>query len=165
LLGTVRARTTLLATLATAAVLVAASIALMSLLTSQLTESGDSTSQARVRDLLTAAADGSLPGTIDPGDDESVAQVVAADGTVLAASRNVEGRPPLVAPVSTSGELEQATIVGPDDDETEQYRIWYADGETPDTSVTVVVGRSLESVEEASAAARRLVLVGVNLVL
>lgn len=165
MLSTVRVRTTLLATLATAAVLVAASFALMSLLTKELTESGDSTSQARVRDLLDAAADGSLPATIDPGDDESVAQVVAADGTVLAASGNVEGQPALVTPVSTSGELEQDTIVGPDDDETELYRIWYADGETPDTSVTVVVGRSLESVEEASAAARRLVLVGVPLVL
>jgi signal transduction histidine kinase len=165
LLSSVRARTTLLATLATGAVLVAASVALLSLLTSELTESGDSTSRARVRDLLASAADGSLPATIDPGDDESVAQVVAADGTVLAASRNVEGRPPLVDWVATSGELVQATVEGPDDDETEQYRVWYADGETADTPVTVLVGRSLESVEEASAAARRLVLVGVPLVL
>jgi signal transduction histidine kinase len=164
-LSTVRARTTLLATLATAAVLVAASIALMSLLTSELTESGDSTSQARVRDLLASVAEGSLPATIDPGDDESVAQVVAADGTVLAASPNVEGRPPLVDWVATSGELVQATVEGPDDDETEQYRIWYADGNAAGTPVTVVVGRSLESVQEASAAARRLVLVGVPLVL
>jgi signal transduction histidine kinase len=165
LFRTVRVRTTLLATLATAAVLVAASFALMSLLTKELTESGDSTSQARVRDLLSAAADGRLPTTIDPGDDESVAQVVAADGTVLAASSNVEGRPPLVDWVSTSGELVQATIDGPDDDETERYRIWYADGETPERRVTVLVGRSLESVEEASAAARRLVTFGVPLVL
>lgn len=162
---TVRMRTTLLATIATAAVLVAASIALMSLLTKELTESGDATSQARVRDLLAAAADGSLPARIDLGDDESVAQVVAADGTVLAASDNVEGRPPLVSPGSASGELEQAAVVGPDDDETERYRIWYATGPSPEAQVTVVVGRSLESVEEASAAARRLLVVGVPLVL
>ncbi|GAB3256041.1 ATP-binding protein [Nocardioides dilutus] len=165
MLSTVRMRTTLLATLATAAVLVAASLALMSLLSNELTESGDSTSQARVRDLLAAAADGSLPASIDPGDDESVAQVIAADGTVLAASANVEGEPALVSPGSTSGELELDTIVGPDDNETERYRIWYADGESPDTPVTVLVGRSLESVEEASAAARRLLMVGVPLVL
>jgi signal transduction histidine kinase len=165
-MGTLRVRTTLLATLATAVVLVVASVALLSLLSHELTESGDSTSRARVQDLLTSAREGSLPETIDAGDDESVAQVVTEHGQVIAASPNVADRPPILDYADTSEVLLQRTLDAPDDDETEHYRVWFANGSTQDGGpVLVVVGRSLESTDEASRTARNLLLVGVPIVL
>ena len=50
---------------------------------------------------------------------------------------------------------------GPDDQETERYRVWAAQGPSPDGGVTVVVGRSVESIEEATRTLRRSLLVGV----
>jgi signal transduction histidine kinase len=167
---TVRAGTTLLATAVTALVLVAGAIALVATLSAQLTSSGDALAQARVRDLLDVAAAGALPGTIETLDDESVAQVVDGQGEVLAASPNVAGRPAIVDDPGTPDDggvtaLEVRTVDGPDDDETERYRVWIGRGPSPDGPVTVLVGRSLESVGEATRTLRRALLVGVPLVL
>ena len=60
---------------------------------------------------------------------------------------------------------EQRTLDGPDDDETERYRVWVARGGSPDGAVTVLVGRSLESVEEATRTLRTSLLLGVPLLL
>jgi HAMP domain-containing protein len=162
---TLRARTTLLATAVTAVVLVVASVLLLSALSGQLTRSGDETSRSRARALLELAADGDLPRSVEGFDDESVAQVVAVDGTVLAASPNVTGRPAIVEPAEASETLLVMTVDAPDDDETERYRLWVANGPSPDGTVTVAVGRSLESVGEATRTLRRALLLGVPLVL
>ena len=57
-----------------------------------------------------------------------------------------------------------STFQAPDDSETETYRFWYASGPSPDGTVTVYVGDSLEAVSEASAALRRALWVGVPVV-
>ncbi|MBA3782120.1 MAG: HAMP domain-containing protein [Nocardioides sp.] len=158
--GTVRARTTLLATAATALALVAGSVALVLTLQSQLTGRDDTLAQSRVRELMTAARAGDLPTSLDSLGGEGVGQVIAADGTVLAASPNVEGRPPLV-PVATGGSLKVRSIDGPDDDEIEHYRVWVGAGPSPDGAVTVVVGTSAESVAETTRTLRGALLVGV----
>ncbi|NUR07601.1 MAG: HAMP domain-containing histidine kinase, partial [Nocardioidaceae bacterium] len=49
----------------------------------------------------------------------------------------------------------------PDDDETEDYRVWLARADTPGGPVTVLAGSSLESVREATRTLRRDLLVGV----
>jgi signal transduction histidine kinase len=166
---TLRARAALLGTAATAIVLAVASVVLVLTLESQLTRAGDGLARARVRDLLGAVERGGLPvdGRIDNLNDDSMAQVVAADDTVLAATPNVAGRPAIVTAgaVSTGGDLAVVTLEAPDDDETERYRVWVGGRSTADGPVTVLVGTSLESVSEASATLRRSLLLGVPLVL
>lgn len=157
---TVRARTTLLASAVCGVALVLGSVILITTLQSQLTKSGDALAQSRVTDLLAAAESGELPRGLDNIDDEGVAQVLDADGAVLAASANVAGRP-AIARVEATPELQVQTIDAPDDDETERYRVWVDQGPSPSGEVTVVVGTSLESVAETTGTLERALLLGV----
>ena len=94
--------------------------------------------------------------------------MVAADGTVLAASPNVDGQ---AARSSTGsprpGRSCQDTIDGPDDDETERYRVWYADGDGPGHRPVTVARRAQPGVgrRRRPPPLARLLLVGVPLVL
>jgi signal transduction histidine kinase len=160
---TVRARATALATLLCATVLGVAGVLVVHTLDRHLTDSSDQLSRSRASDLLDQAGAGELPQLLRNVNDDGVAQVIAADGTVLAASPNIQGRGPIVGP--GVGDGERRTIRAPDDDETETYRVWLQDGDTPDGEVTVVVGSSLEAVHEATGALRRSLLVGGPLVL
>ncbi len=158
--GTVRARTTLLATAATALALTAGSVALVLTLQSQLTGRDDALAQGRVRDLIASARSGGLPASLDGLGDEGVGQVIATDGRVLSASPNVAGQPALV-PVEEGPGLTVRWIDGPDDDEIEHYRVWVGAGDAPDGAVTVVVGTSVESVAETTRTLRGALLIGV----
>jgi signal transduction histidine kinase len=95
--------------------------------------------------------------------DESVAQVVDDSGRVIAASANAAGAPPLTDEPPTGG-LRLEEIVGPDDQETEHYRVWTSTGPTATGRVRVYVGNSLEAVREATASQRRALRVGLPLV-
>jgi signal transduction histidine kinase len=157
-----RARATVLATLLCAVLLTAGGVALVSTLEQALTASSDDLSRSRGRDLLDQARAGTLPPVLRSVNDDAVAQVIAADGRVLAASANVEGRGPIVTPdPRTDGELR--TIRAPDDRETETYRVWVQSGPGVDGTVTVVAGSSLESAHEATDTLRRSLVVGVPL--
>ena len=162
--ATLRARTTILATALTAITLVAGGTALVLALESRLTVSGDDLSRSRVEDLLALAERGQLPATIRNINDEGIAQVVTADGEVLAASVNVAGQP-AIADLQAGPTPEVRTFEAPDDQEIEEYRIWLAEGPSPDGPVTVYVGTSLESVSEATRTLRNALLVGVPLAL
>jgi len=160
---TLRTRATLLATLITGLTLLLASVALVLVLEDRLTAGTDALSRQRVDDLLSLAERDALPRTITTIDDEGVAQVVGDDGRVLAASANIAGAPPIgdLRP----DELTVRTMDAPDDDETETYRVWVARGDSPSGMVTVYVGDSLESVDEASSTLRTALYVGGPLVL
>ena len=165
--ATLRVRTTLLAATVTALALVIGAAALVLTLRAQLTVNGDDLARSQVRGLLAAAADGALPTTIEVGD-ESVAQVVDDRGAVVAASANVTGRPPIVdieTDSATGDGLDVVTVEGPDDDETERYRVWLAAGDSPGGRVTAMVGTSLESVSEATRTLQTTLVVGVPLLL
>ena len=162
--ATLRTRTTVLATTLTAITLVAGGVALVLALQGRLTVSGDSLSRSRVVDLLALAERGQLPTTIRNVDDEGVAQVVGADGTVLVSSANVAGQP-AISDFDAGREPVVRTLEAPDDDEIEEYRVWAAKGPSPDGPVTVYVGSSLESVSEATRTLRSALLVGVPLAL
>jgi signal transduction histidine kinase len=159
-----RTRATLLGVLVAALLLVCGSVLLVTTLENRLTDASDELSRSRVQDLLDLAADGELPTDLRNVNDDAVAQVVDADGTVLSASPNVTGRP-AVADLDATTSPRVATLDTPDDAETETYRVWYATGPGPSGQVTAYVGSSLESVDEASAALRRALWVGVPLVL
>jgi len=159
-----RSRTTAVATLLCAVVLGAGSVLLVTTLDRHLTDSSEELSTARARDLLDQMDAGELPQVLRNVNDDGVAQVIAADGTVLAASPNIGGRGPIVAPDGPAGG-ERRTIRAPDDNETETYRVWVESGPTPAGQVTVVVGSSLEAVQEATSALRRTLVIGGPLVL
>ena len=157
-----RARATAVATLLCAVVLAAGALLLVSTLDRHLTSGSDDLSRSRVRDLLDQAAAGELPALLRNVNDDAVAQVIASDGTVLAASPNIGGRGPIVSPQGPANGV-QRTIRAPDDSETETYRVWVQSGPGPTGDVTVVEGSSLESVREATTTLRRALLVGVPL--
>lgn len=159
-----RARATLFGTLVVAVLITIGSILLVSTLESRLTEASDQLSRSRVEDLLRLARSGDLPHTLRNVDDNGVAQVVAADRTVLAASPNLTGDP-AIADLHPSRRAATSTFQAPDDSEIETYRFWYASGPSPGGTVTVYVGNSLEAVSEASAALRRALWLGVPVVL
>jgi signal transduction histidine kinase len=161
---TLRTRATLLATLITGVTLVVGSVVLVLTLQARLTDAADDLARSRVNDLLDLAANGDLPATLTNINDDGVAQVVNADGRVLASSANVDGKPPITS-FAPGDELAVTTADGPDDQETETYRLWAGTGDSPDGPVTAYVGSSLESVHEASTTLRNTLLVGVPVVL
>lgn len=161
---TLRTRATLLATVITAVTLVVAALTLVLTLQARLVDGTDALSRQRVDDLLAQAEAGTLPDLVANIDDEGVAQVVAADGSVLAASGNVEGSPALDGPTPDPGRPALvATIAAPDDDEMETYRVWAESVETADGPVTAYVGNSLESVAETTRTLRHTLYAGVPL--
>ena len=87
-------------------------------------------------------------------------------GTVLAASPNIAGKPPIYEGVAPTGAPElQILRRAPDDDEAEDYRVWVMGVDTATGPVTVLAGASLESVSEASRTLRRDLVVGVPLLI
>ena len=148
-----RQKATLIGTAVAAVVLLAGSVVLVTTLENHLVSSTDRLSRSRVTDLLDLARRGDVPESLVNIDDNGMAQVVDAHGTVLGASANVAGRPPVSRRTSARPALR--TLTGPDDQETERYRVWYRTADTPAGPVTVYVGNSLESAREASATLRR----------
>ncbi|HEY3015851.1 MAG TPA: ATP-binding protein [Nocardioides sp.] len=159
--GSVRARTTLLAALVSAIALVAGAVLLLATLDRSLHRAGDDLARGRVRDLAAQAERGVLPDSLDSIDGEGVGQVYDARGRVLAASPNIAGRPPIFHGTAPQRPSMRILRDAPDDDETENYRVWVQRAETPTGPVTVVAGASLESVGEASATLRRDLGIGV----
>ena len=160
---TLRTRATLLATVITGLTLLVGSVALVLTLEARLRTGADELARSRIQDLLHLADLGALPATLTNLDDEGVGQVVAADGRVLAASPNIQGKP-AIAGFDPGDGLVVRTVDAPDDAETETYRLWAGTGPSPDGPVTVYLGTSLESVHEASSALRRALLLGVPVV-
>lgn len=160
--GSVRWRTTILATTVVAVALVAASVALLAILEHSLTANDDTLSRARVDDLVQRVQDGTLPAAITNVGDDSVAQVIAPDGDVLAASSGLAGQGPISLDRPAPGEMSVQDMHNvPDDSETESYRVWSTSVPTKDGQVSVFVGASLESVSEAVSVLRHSLLVAV----
>ncbi len=159
-----RARTTLLVAVVTATLLVAGAVSLDVVLRHRLTGSADDLARSRVADLLALAESGDLPEVLVNVTDDAVAQVVDDGGQVVAVSPNADGAGPLTHEPTTGG-MRVEDVVGPDDRESETYRLWTSTGPTADGGrVRVYVGTSLESVREATASLRSGLRVGVPLV-
>ena len=85
----VRLRATVAASLLAAVALTAAGVALVAILGWNLTRSDDDLARSRLFDIAGLAAAGDLPRVLRAIGDDSVAQVVADDGSVLARSPNI----------------------------------------------------------------------------
>ena len=164
--ASVRARITILAALVVAATLVTGGVGLIATLRHELTSHRDELSRARAVDLAQQAQVGDLPRVITDIGEDSVAQLTADDGSVLAASSGLRGQGSISPPGDASETPSVRTLRDvPDDDETENYRVWVLVTDTPSGPVTVIVGSSLESVDEAVRSVQRSLLVGVPLTL
>jgi signal transduction histidine kinase len=158
----VRARITALTTLVSGAALVIGAVLLLVTLDHSLHRTADGLARSRVLDLAVLARQDALPRTLGVGG-EDVAQVFTDDGTVLAGSSNITGADAITSPASSARPKMRVLHDAPDDNETENYRVWTARYPTPRGPVTVVAGSSLESVGEASRTLRRDLMVGVPL--
>lgn len=162
-LRSVRGRTTALAALLVALTLVAGAVVLVASLTGALVRGGDTAALTRVRDVAELAAAGALPVSLAVPADDDLVQVVAADGTVLAAG-GVATRAVPVAPGPSgrpAGEPTVTTVDLQDAGEVESYRVWSLTSGSPDGPVAVHIGTSLERVGEATAVLRGSLAVGV----
>jgi len=149
-LWTVRFRVTALATLVMAAVLVAAGAGLVLRQERVLTEDLEDGLRRQAGALGALAEAGDLPARLAlSGDDDSVAQVVAADGSVLAASPGA-GDTPLADPPGSgqASALQTLDGVGGED---EPYRALSTTGAGPDGPVVVHVASPLDDIEESTA--------------
>jgi signal transduction histidine kinase len=161
----VRARTTLLATVVSGTALLVGAGLLLVTLDQALHATGDDLARGRVQDLGTLARQGSLPPTLADIGGEGVGQVFTRDGTVLADSPNITGTGPITSSATSTRPVMRVLHGAPDDNQTEDYRVWTARVDTARGPVTVVAGASMESVGEASRTLRRDLLVGVPLLL
>ncbi len=158
--GSVRTRTTVLTTVVSGAALTLGALLLIATLDRSLHATEDDLARGRAGDLARVVALGALSRDLTGIDPDGVGQVFTADGRVLASSPNIVGRPPITGRASTSRLSTRLLRNAPDDNQTENYRVWVTRATGPDGPATVVVGSSLESVSEASRTLRRDLTVG-----
>ena len=160
----VRGRTTLSATLVVVLALAVGSAVLVTTLNHSLTRAADDQAQTRVLDLAAQAAAGELPATVRGIGDDSLAQVVGSDGRVLAASDSLVGAPAVSSFVPDgTGPVVRTMRNLPDDEESEDYRVWALRTDTPQGPAVVYVGPSLEQAQEATTQLVRTLFVGLPL--
>lgn len=139
------------ATAVVAMALLAGSVLLVRTLDHSLATAADQQARSRLTELLAQARSGELAQVVLGIGDDSMAQVVDQNGKVIAASRNVLGRPAIALLDSAEVRPAARTMLRlPDDQETEDYRIWSARTTTPDGDVAAFVGPSLEHSQEAT---------------
>jgi signal transduction histidine kinase len=156
----VRLRITVVAALLTAMAIAIASVVLVTTLRSSLIDAADTSSRSRANELVNSAMKGLLSDPIANIAEEGVAQVVADDGAVLAASENVQGEARLSDVVPERGEPVRLILRNaPDEDEREDYRVWAVRG----AGVTAYVGTSLEDEREVIFELTRSLVIGLPL--
>jgi signal transduction histidine kinase len=159
--GSVRVRTTALAVLVVGAALLVGSVLMVSLLRRSLTD--DVRTAALVRAETVADFLRSSPGSDLPvgNQDEEFAQVLDARGQVVASSTNLSGRPAVVRLVpGETRRLEHVPF-----EEEDPFLVVATSATGPIGIVTVMVGRSLDTVTESTAATTGLLAAGIPLLL
>lgn len=158
---TIRVRTTGAAVFAVGITLVAASILMVVLLEASLRDNVRNSAAARAEATADELESGIEPASLTTLDeDEEFVQVVDADGRVVAASANVEGLDPLarLAPGDERVLDEVPFEDGP-------FLLVAESGPGPDAPLTIIVGRSLEVVQETRGSVVGLLAAGVPLLL
>ena len=158
--ATVRARVTALATVTVLAVLGLGGVALVAQQRHVLTESLDESLVLRARELVALGRD--VPDEITGlGEDDMTAQVIE-DGTVVAASANVAGEPPVAAVTSTDG-VALRTVDGlPHEDG--RFRLASTAVEDEGVSRVILVAGTLDDIDDSIATLVRSLLLAVPVV-
>ena len=161
-----RWRTTAAATLAVAVFLAVAALAFAFAQRQQLEGSITEAAQQQATDIAAQVAqDGAGADLAAGAGDQSLVQIIDADGNVLAVSPSVEGEPPVVdarpAPGSTSTIRSAALPIG----EGEDFVVVARGVAGPDGPVVILVAQSLEFVGQSTAVVVNLLLIGYPVVL
>jgi signal transduction histidine kinase len=130
---------------------------------SRQTMEGNVTSAARLRasDLVEAIESGRPLEPFADTDDDTLIQVVDEGGDILISSPSLQGDP-----VLARLQPGDSTIVPhPPIDDDDPFTVVAEEARTPDSTVTVLVGRNLDLVREATATTTRTLFVGVPLLL
>lgn len=137
--------------------LLGAAIGMVAFLERSLRDEVRAAAGSRAVAVADSIALGELDGALDAGDaEEEFVQVLAGDGSVAASSRNLAGEPALIA--LDPGESVTVERVPFEDG---PFLAVAARTTSPDGPAAVVVGRSLEDVAEATAAATRALAIGI----
>ncbi|GLW72833.1 two-component sensor histidine kinase [Kitasatospora phosalacinea] len=142
----VRARTTIAACLAVAAVLLVASAAVLLLMRADLQRSVEAGAREQALAVAALATDGHLPGELPLDHGTDFIQVTGPDGRVVAASQNLAGHPAL-APTGTH-DGHSTFDLGALGDEHHQ-RVTTLTADTPNGPLTIRVGASLHTADTA----------------
>ena len=161
-LGSVRVRTTLTATLVVAAALVVGAVILVLTLRAALTRGVERSVRQQVATAAGLVSQGETPGVVDSDDDDLAAQIVDADGHVLAASRLAQraGDKPLVDDLEP-GRSSVVVVSGTG----ERFLAVTATAHTSEGPRTVIVAATLEVAEQSSSLVTLLLLIGLPLVI
>lgn len=147
--GTIRGRVTAGATVAASLVLVVTAVGLVIAQHRILTSNLDGSLRLRADDLVATVIGGQLPEVLaDQGDTDAVAQVVGADGDVLAASSNLAGLP-AIAEMPEIFDVFATTRLSIDDG---SFRLLSRRIQLGGTSGAIHVGASRDDVVESTRA-------------
>lgn len=155
--GTVRVRTTAGAVLVVGLAMLAGSLALLVFLHGALTRQVRTAAGLRAAELAAQLPPGRPTEIAVADEDAQLVQVLDRDGTVVAASANLAGSPPL----ARLRPGESAEVGGPDGDD----RYLAVAAATPDGAATVVVAGALDDVTESTELVGGLLAAGVPLLL
>lgn len=159
-LRSVRARTTAWATLIVAIALAGSAWGLLTLTERTLRHTVEDGARLRAGELAASLADGSVDASSLPDQEDVIVQIL--DGTkVVASSPAAEGE----APMARLQAGQTAIVGGLADEGDDSFMIVAASAHTSTGAVTVLVGRNLDTVQESVAVVRRILLVGLPLLL
>jgi signal transduction histidine kinase len=157
--GTVRAATTVVATIVVGVALVAGAAVLLIVLRYTLVDEVKDPARAQALEVAGQLESGQPPVLEVAGSDEQLIQVLGPDGAVLASSRNVTGQPAVAR--LQPGEAAQVPTPLDNDD-----FLAVAEGtQTPQGPRTVLVARALVGVFETTTLVTGLLLVGLPVLL
>ena len=157
-----RSRITLSATVIVGAVLSAGAIGLVRLQLRSLDGSLDSGLELRAADLSASVSSGSLPVSVAVGDDEVAAvQVIGPAGSVVSASENMRGLPPMLSPETPDGSITSVDKLPFEDD---PFRILAARAQGRDGAYVILVAGSRDDALESAAALATLLWFGVPVI-
>ncbi|MGH8902289.1 MAG: sensor histidine kinase [Egibacteraceae bacterium] len=142
-MGTVRVRTTVAAVVIVGVAMAVGAVVLVAVLRSTLIRGVRTAAILRAADVAAVLESGTGPGGMavaDAGD--ILIQVLDEDGEVVASSRNVEGQPPVAS--LRPGDSTKIDVPVDDDD----FLAVAVAADTPDGPLTVVVARTLDTVNE-----------------
>jgi signal transduction histidine kinase len=159
--GTVRVRTTAGAVVVVGVALLVAAIAMVVLLRRSLTANVSTAARARAAAVTDLLAEGMSGCVVRGGDlEEEFVQVLGPRGQVVACSPNLEGEDAVLR--LAPGDTERVEGLRFEDD---QFLVVATAADTPQGPVTVMVGRTLESVTESSQVVVSLLATGFPLLL
>ncbi|MEV1289051.1 ATP-binding protein [Micromonospora sp. NPDC049679] len=150
-LTTVRARTTMAATVVVGFALALTAVSLVVFLRHSLVERVDGIAQVRAEDVATLARQGTLPPALAvEGDDGSITQVVDGAGRVVAVTAGIPRDRPIADFTPAGSAPEARTVKNLALGDGGSFRVIALSSATPDGPVTVYVAASLSPVDDAA---------------